>query len=266
MKIVFLGDIVAEAGRKAVKLFLPRVRDEFKPDFVIANGENASGGIGLTPNVADDLLACGIDLLTSGNHIWKHKEIADYLDRANCKVVRPMNYPYSSEYPTPGKGFYILEKNNKRVAVLNLLGRVFLDNVDCPFDSLEKFVSDVSSKENIPVVLDFHAEATSEKIAMGWFVDGRVAAVLGTHTHVQTADNRILPHGTAFISDVGMCGAFDSVIGVDADLIIKKLRTQRPVSFKFSEENKGINGVMLQIDEETGKAVSIEKINIRERN
>jgi 2',3'-cyclic-nucleotide 2'-phosphodiesterase len=264
IRIVFLGDIVAKPGRKALHKFIPKIKEDYKPDFIIANGENASGGLGITPSVVDELLFYGIDFITTGNHIWKHKEINDYLDNKSNKIIRPINYPISKSFTTPGVGFSKIDHNKYNILVINVLGRTFTQEVDCPFSKIEHFMENVDRDKYKIILVDFHAETSSEKVAMGWFLNGKVSAVVGTHTHVQTADERILDKGTAYISDLGMCGSMDTVIGVDRDIIIKKFLTCRPISFKYPEINLGVNGVVIDIDEDTGIAKYIKRINIRE--
>jgi metallophosphoesterase (TIGR00282 family) len=243
MNIFFIGDIVGAPGRRAVEELLPRVVDHYFIDLVVANGENASGGIGITPQVADQLLSQGIDLLTSGNHIWKHKEILPYLEETD-RLLRPANYPPE----TPGRGFAIVETAaGERAAVLNLEGRVFMNPLECPFRTAEQVLASLPKEVKV-ILVDMHAEATSEKQAMGWFLDGRVSAVVGTHTHVQTADERVLPGGTGYISDAGMTGPVDSVIGMKKEIILERFLTQRPQPFKVAAQNIQLQGVVLKID------------------
>jgi metallophosphoesterase (TIGR00282 family) len=243
MNIFFIGDIVGAPGRRAVEELLPRVVDHYFIDLVVANGENASGGLGITPQVADQLLSQGIDLLTSGNHIWKHKEILPYLEETD-RLLRPANYPPE----TPGRGFAILETAaGERAAVLNLEGRVFMSNLECPFRTAEQILASLPQEVKV-ILVDMHAEATSEKQAMGWFLDGRVSAVVGTHTHVQTADERVLPGGTGYITDIGMTGPVDSVIGMKKEIILERFLSQRPQPFKVAAQNIQLQGVILKID------------------
>jgi metallophosphoesterase (TIGR00282 family) len=245
MKILFIGDIVGAPGRRAVEELLPRVVDRCLIDLVVANGENASGGIGITPQVADQLLAQGIDLLTSGNHIWKHKEILPYLEETD-RLLRPANYPPE----TPGRGVAIVETAaGERAAVVNLEGRVFMNPLECPFRTVEQILAGLPKEVKV-ILVDMHAEATSEKQAMGWFLDGRVSAVVGTHTHVQTADERVLPGGTGYLSDVGMTGPVDSVIGMKKEIILERFWSQRPQPFKVAAQNIQLQGVLLTIDRE----------------
>jgi metallophosphoesterase (TIGR00282 family) len=243
MKIFFIGDIVGAPGRRAVEELLPRVVDHYLVDLVVANGENASGGLGITPQVADQLLSQGIDLLTSGNHIWKHKEILAYLDETD-RLLRPANYPAE----TPGRGVALVETAaGERAAVINLEGRVFMNPLECPFRTVEHLLAGLPPEIKV-ILVDMHAEATSEKQAMGWFLDGRVSAVVGTHTHVQTADERVLPGGTGYLSDVGMTGPVDSVIGMKKEIILERFWSQRPQPFKVAAQNIQLQGVLLTID------------------
>jgi len=254
MHLLFLGDIVGSPGRRAVEELLYRVVDRHLIDLVVANGENASGGIGITPAVADQLLGMGIDLLTSGNHIWKHKDIIPYLEDTD-RLVRPANYPPD----TPGRGFTIVETAiGEKVAVINLEGRVFMNPLECPFRTVDAVLSQISPEVKI-IMVDMHAEATSEKLAMGWHLDGRVSAVLGTHTHVQTADERLLPQGTAYITDVGMTGPVNSVIGMKTEIILERFLTQRPQPFKVASQNIQLQGVVLKFDSQ-GRCQEITRI------
>ena len=257
VKILFISDIVGKPGRQALSRELHRLVDRHVVDIVIANGENAAGGFGLTEEIAKELYGLGVHLLTSGNHIWDKKGSLDFIKREE-KLVRPANYPAGAA----GRGSAIIQSaSGVRVAVLNLEGRVFMSNLDCPFRTADLEVS--ALKEITPVVVvDFHAEATSEKVALGWYLDGRVSAVLGTHTHVQTADERVLPGGTAYITDVGMTGSFDSVIGIRKELAVEKFLTQLPVRFEVAKKDVRLNCVVLEIDETTGKALGIERISI----
>jgi hypothetical protein len=243
MNIFFIGDIVGAPGRRAVEELLPWVVDHYFIDLVVANGENASGGLGITPQVADQLLSQGIDLLTSGNHIWKHKEILPYLEETD-RLLRPANYPPG----TPGRGFAIVETAaGERAAVLNLEGRVFMSPLECPFRTAEQVLAGLPKEVKV-ILVDMHAEATSEKQAMGWFLDGRVSVVVGTHTHVQTADERVLPGGTGYITDAGMTGPVDSVIGMKKEIILERFLSQRPQPFKVAAQNIQLQGVVLKID------------------
>lgn len=255
MRLLMIGDIVGRSGRRAVKVNVSSLKREFDLDLVIANGENAAGGNGITKEVAQELFSSGVDVLTMGNHVWNKKEAYVYIDR-ETRIVRPANYPPG----TPGLGANVYDTRRKvQVAVINLAGRVFLQAIDCPFRKADEMIARMKEKARV-VVVDFHAEATSEKIAMGWFLDGRVSAVVGTHTHVQTADERILPGGTAYITDLGMTGPWNSVIGVKKEIIIDKFVTQLPQRFEVATGAFQFNGVVIDVDEETGEATSIKRI------
>jgi len=256
MRILFIGDIVGAPGRRAVDELLPKVVDRYLIDLVVANGENAAGGIGITPQVAEYLLNNGIDLLTSGNHIWKHKEILPYLEETD-RLLRPANYPPD----TPGRGYSILETAaGNKVAVINLEGRVFMNPLECPFRTVDAILAALPPEVKVTLV-DMHAEATSEKLAMGWHLDGRVSAVIGTHTHVQTADERILPGGTGYITDAGMTGPLNSVIGMKKEVILERFLSQRPQPFKVATQNIQMQGVVVQVDEE-GRCQEIQRLQM----
>ena len=256
IKVLFIGDAVGKPGRETLKELWPKLKKRYAWDFVLLNGENAAGGVGITGRIYQELMDIGCDGLTAGNHVWDKKEFIQEIE--NCpKLARPANYPPG----VPGRDHIIIEKQGVKIAVLNFNGRVFMPCIDCPFQSAEKKVKELAAKTPI-VIVDFHAEATSEKAAFGWYLDGKVSAVLGTHTHVQTADEKILPFGTAFISDVGMVGARDSVIGVQSGPIVNRFLLQLPQ--KFEPEAKGpmlFNAVLLTIDKNSGKSVKIERIN-----
>ncbi len=282
MRVLFLGDIFGRPGRNCITKELSNLIKKNSIDFTIANGENAAGGIGINPKIADSLFECGIDVLTSGNHIFKKKDIYEYIEN-QPRLLKPANYPPA----TPGNGYYICsiaKKNlNKsvnhsnncnnfnndftnsqledlKIAVINICGRVFIENLDCPFRKIDELLAVIRPQTHI-IIVDFHAEVTSEKIAMGWYLDGRVSALVGTHTHVQTADERILPRGTAYISDVGMVGPRDSVIGVKKELIIQRFITLMPHRFVVASDDNWINGVIIDINENTGYALSIKRLN-----
>ena len=255
MRILFIGDIVGKPGREALRLLLPQLAKKYKVDFSIANAENAAGGSGITPRIAEELFGFGLNMLTSGDHIWKRKEVLEILD-SEMRILRPANYPPGS----PGRGWGSIEtKKGKTLGVINLEGRVFMSTLDCPFKCAKEALEELKEKTSV-ILVDIHAEATSEKIALGWFLDGMVSAVLGTHTHVQTADERILPGGTAYITDLGMTGPYDSVIGRKVEQILARFLTQMPVRFEMAQDNVQLHGVVLDIDEKTGKATSIERI------
>ena len=255
MKVLFVGDIVGRRGRKMVRRMIPALRRENDIDLIIANVENAAGGFGITPAVARQILAMGVDVMTSGNHIWDKKEVLPYIDD-EPRLLRPHNYPPG----VPGRGAYEgVTGEGVRYGVLNLQGRVFMPNIDCPFRCAEEQVSRFRKRTQV-LIVDFHAEATSEKLALGWSLDGRVSAVLGTHTHVPTADTRLFPKGTAYVSDVGMTGCYDSVIGVSVQTALPRFLTAMPTRFAGATGLASMASVLLDIDESTGLARSIRRI------
>jgi metallophosphoesterase (TIGR00282 family) len=253
VKLLFVGDIVGSPGRRAVESLLPGLRERHEVDFAVVNGENSAGGLGITEKIARALYAAGADAITLGNHAYRHTDVYDFLDRDDS-IVRPANYPKAD----PGRGHTIVERDGKRLAVVNLSGTVFLDAARSPFAEADALLAELRDKAD-HVLVDFHAEATSEKVAMGWYLDGRVTACVGTHTHVPTADARVLPGGTAYISDVGMTGARNGVIGVKRDGAIKRFLTQRPVKFETATEDPWLNAVLIEADD-SGRATSIEQI------
>ena len=252
MKVLFIGDIVGSPGRKAAKEMISDLRREMPFDYCVANGENAAGGTGITSVVAQELYKFGIDALTMGNHTWSKREITNFID-SDSKIVRPANYPQE----LPGKGSTIIDG---KLGVINLLGRVYMDYVDCPFRALDRELEYLKSKVKV-VLVDIHAEATSEKCAVAWHADGRVSCVVGTHTHVQTADERILPCGTSFISDVGMTGPQEGILGVDRDIVLEKFITGMPVRFELAKGNVQFNAIHMEIDDKTGKTVNIRRLS-----
>lgn len=253
--LLFIGDIFSSVGRGVVAQHLPGIVVTENIHLTIANCENAAGGFGITPQLADDIFGYGADVLTSGNHIWDKREIYDYLPR-QPRLLRPANYPAD----LPGSGVCIAEaRNGVRCAVLNLQGRAMMASTDCPFRKADALLAALPADVKVRLV-DFHAELTSEKTAMGWYLDGRVSAVLGTHTHVPTADTRILTNGTAYQSDVGMTGPYNSVIGVDKDIIIKRFLTQMPVRMEAARNGAELHGVIVEVDESTGRAKSIRRV------
>ncbi len=257
MRILFVGDIVGKAGRQAVEGLLERVVADRQIDFTVANGENAAGGMGITPVIASEFLDLGIDVLTSGNHIWAKKEIISFLDEEE-RLLRPANYPYG----VPGRGTGVFQLGNgRKVGVLNLEGRVFMRNLECPFRVGEKEAEKLREETNI-ILVDFHAEATSEKMALAWFLNGKVSAVLGTHTHVQTCDEKILSGGTAYITDVGMTGPMASVIGIRRQAALERFLTQIPWKFDVATDEIELQGAIVDIEEETGKTRSIERTRV----
>jgi metallophosphoesterase (TIGR00282 family) len=258
VKVLFIGDIVGEPGRKIVKQLLPEIIRTHVPDLVIANGENAAGGFGITPVIAEELYSLGIHVLTSGNHVWDKKDIEPYLPKQD-RLIRPANYPEGS----PGFGSVVVPTDSSgKAAVLNLEGRVFMSNLGDPFRIAEQEIAKLR-KETSVVIIDFHAEATSEKAALAWHLDGKASAVLGTHTHVQTADERVLPGGTAFITDVGMTGPTDSVIGVKKEDAISRFLTQRPHKFEIPKGPVHLDAVLVDVDHRSGRSRSIERIKLR---
>jgi metallophosphoesterase (TIGR00282 family) len=231
--------------------------EKYNPDFVIVNGENAAGGFGITPDIADKFFSIGVDVITSGNHIWQHKDIYPYLNRKK-EILRPANYPDE----VPGKGFCIVKKGDIKLGVVNVLGRIFMDAIDCPFRAAKRCVDEIKKETNI-IAVDFHAEATSEKNAMGYYLDGEVTCVFGTHTHVQTADESILNKGTAYITDIGMVGPKDSVIGMDKEKVIERFLTLPPSRFEVAEKKIELDGILITSNTSTGLATEIKRINLK---
>lgn len=256
MNILAIGDIVGSNGCKFVRSKLSDLKKEKQIDMVIANGENSADGNGITPFSMDYLFKSGVDVITTGNHAFRRKEIYDVFDQEEY-LIRPANYPESS---TPGKGYCIFDMGKFSVCVINLLGLIYLDSLECPFNTIDKILDE--TKDIKIKILDLHAEATSEKRAFGFYLDGKISAMFGTHTHVQTADETILEKGTGYITDVGMTGAIDSVLGVKPESIIKRMRTKLPVRFEFSKGSSMMNAILYSIDEDTGKTVKIERLNI----
>jgi metallophosphoesterase (TIGR00282 family) len=255
MRVLAIGDIVGRAGRYILSEILRDLKEELKVDFTIANGENAAGGFGITKNIAGKIRSYGVDCITSGNHLWDKKEIIEFLDKTDY-LLRPANYPPINS----GKGQAIFNlENGCKVAVLNLQGRVFMKPIDCPFRRGEEIINELSQETNI-IIVDFHAETTAEKKAFSWFMDGKVSLIFGTHTHVQTADETILPKGTAYITDLGMTGSFDSVIGVKKHASINYFLKQTPQRFDSAKKDKRLNAILVEIDDETGKSLSIKRI------
>lgn len=258
MRILILGDVVGRPGRSAIRDLVPELIKSEGIDLAIANAENSAGGMGVDIKSAEEMIAAGVHVLTSGNHIWKKKEIYPFLENRS-RLIRPANYPAGA----PGQGWVEWRgERGLRALVLNIQGRVFMPSqVDDPFRAAETILTEHGGYSRV-VVVDMHAEATSEKIAMGWFLDGRASVVFGTHTHVQTADERILPGGTAFITDLGMCGPLDSVIGIEKDLVIEGFMTGLPRKFAVAKENVALQGIITEVDETTGRARSIRRIRV----
>ncbi|MFZ7119756.1 MAG: TIGR00282 family metallophosphoesterase [Eubacteriaceae bacterium] len=257
MKILVIGDIVGRPGRNIMKEKLQNFVLDFNADFTIANCENASGGNGLTEKNTLELFEYGIEVITMGNHVWDKKETINFIDNYP-NLIRPGNYPQ----PCPGKGYTIYEKNGIKIGVINISGIIYLNNLQCPFNTFDNIINKLSDTCKV-IILDFHAEATSEKIAMGYYADSRASLVYGTHTHVQTADTRILPGGTGYITDVGMTGPYDGILGIEKDIIINQLKSKRPIKFKIASGQVQVNGIIVDIDENTGKCRNIKNfINI----
>ncbi len=255
LRILFIGDIVGAVGRKALKEELPKLISEHRPDVIIANGENVAAGKGITKVLANELFGMGIHLLTMGNHTWDQKDIFDFIDDEQ-RIVRPANFPEG----VPGKGFITLKIKGHELTIINLQGRTFMPAIDCPFRSVDQILRQVRSKF---IFVDFHAEATSEKLAMGWYLDGRVSAMVGTHTHVQTNDSRIFSQGTAYITDVGMTGPFDGILGVQKEIVIQRFLKQLPARFTIDEGKYQLNAVCIDLKTD-GSAAKITPIMIHE--
>jgi 2',3'-cyclic-nucleotide 2'-phosphodiesterase len=257
MRVLILGDVVGRPARRAVRDLVPVLVKNESIDLVVANAENAAGGIGVDIKSAKDLLSAGVHVLTSGNHIWKKKEIYSFLDEHE-KLIRPANYPAGA----PGRGWCLWRQNDLKAVVINIQGRVFMPNhVDDPFRCVDDILKE-HGKEAAVIIVDMHAEATSEKIAMGWYLDGRASIVYGTHTHVQTADERILPGGTAYITDLGMCGPLDSVIGMERENVIQGFLSQLPRQFEVARENVALQGIVVELDDKTGRAREIRRLRV----
>lgn len=250
MVILAIGDVIGKPGRRTVKALLPGFRRKYGLDLVIANGENVAGGLGLTSTTAEELFDAGVDVLTSGNHIWAQREIVPHLD-GDMPILRPLNYPPG----VPGRGYLV----SGEVMVVNLIGRTFMSSYDCPFRAMDQLLDEVKNKPPI-IIVDFHAEATSEKIALGRYLDGRVSAVLGTHTHVGTIDTQVFSQGTAYVTDIGMTGPVNSVIGDDTDSVLHRFLTMMPHHLLVGKGRSVFNGVLVEVDDSSGKAVSIDRI------
>ncbi len=258
VRVMMIGDVVGKPGRKICRALIPHLREKDEIDLVIANGENLAAGSSLTKETAEELFSSGVDVITSGDHIFKKREGVQMVE-TNPAVLRPLNYPKG----TPGLGCHIFTTAKAhKVAVINLMGRVFMQPIDCPFQAMESLLSKIQSQTKV-IVVDFHAEATSEKVALGWFLDGQVSALCGTHTHIQTADETILPRGTAYVTEVGMTGPYRSVIGRDIEQVIRKFRTQMPTPMEVASEDLRLSGVVLELDAQSGKARSIRRIHER---
>jgi hypothetical protein len=254
--VLCVGDVFGEPGRRAIQTLLPKLKKQYEVDVAVVNVENAAAGAGVTPPMAQAFLEQGVDVMTSGNHIWDKKEIIDYIVKENL-LLRPANYPPG----TPGVGSITVKCGPHKVAVLNMMGRVFLPLLDCPFRKADEEIPRLRNETRI-IIVDMHCEATSESQAMGWYLDGRVSAVVGTHRHVQTADERILPKGTAFITDLGMTGPTDSIIGVDPQIALQRFLTQMPNRFEPAKGPAALHGALIRIEPESGRGLSIERLRV----
>ncbi|MDD5500572.1 MAG: TIGR00282 family metallophosphoesterase [Candidatus Omnitrophica bacterium] len=258
MNILFIGDIVGSPGREAIKELVPSFKKDKTADFVIANAENAAGGSGITSRVAEELFASGVDVITSGDHIWKKSDIFELINRED-RILRPLNFPPGA----PGRGYGVFKSaSGARIGVVNVNGRVFMEPLECPFKTVSRAVEELAKDTKI-ILVDIHAEATSEKVALGRYLDGRVSAVFGTHTHIQTADEKILPKGTAYITDVGMTGPYDSVIGRRVEDVLTRFLSSIPVKFEVAQGDIQLCGALVEIDDSTGKAVSLSRVQKR---
>ena len=264
MRVLFLGDVVSTAGRNCIKAFVPELRKSENLTFVVVNGENAAGGLGTDEKSAIEMFDCGVDLITGGNHSWDKREIIEFMAK-DRRVIRPANYPENPAFPVPGRGYAVLEGPNCRLGVLNLMGRVFMDTLDCPFAVGSKWIDWFGEHDVHCILVDFHAEATSEKQAFAHYVAGQVSAVIGTHSHVQTADERLLtgPNGakTAYITDAGMTGPYDSVIGMKKERSIQRFVNKMPVRYEPADGQPGLHGVIIDIDDRTGQATAIKRVS-----
>lgn len=259
MKILFVGDVVGSPGREMISEYLPKLKSKYRPELTIVNGENAAGGRGITEKIYRQFLNDGANVITLGNHSWDNKDVFEFIDNAKY-LVRPGNFPEE----VPGTGLVFVHVGGVEAAVISLQGRTFLPAIDCPFKKAEELINKAKSKTNI-IFVDFHAEATSEKQAMGWFLDGKVTAVVGTHTHVQTADYRILPNGTAYLTDVGMTGPYDGILGMERGAVIKRFLTSLPVRFEVPKEGrKQLSACLVELDRKTGKAKKIDTILVND--
>lgn len=258
LRILIVGDVCGRPGRNAFLKYVPEIKKQRGIDVVVVNGENSAGGKGITRSSLDSLYHAGADIVTAGNHIWDKREVLEFIDREPF-LIRPANYPDGA----PGRGYCIYPYKAKNIGVINLAGRAFMPPMDCPFQKVDEILRQIKDECDI-ILLDIHAETTSEKMAMGWYLDGRVNCVVGTHTHIQTADERILPEGTAYITDLGMVGPWNSVLGVQTDRILEKFITCRPVRFDLAEGPNVFSAVLLEIDDATNKTTAIERVLIRE--
>ncbi|MFB5759651.1 TIGR00282 family metallophosphoesterase [Paenibacillus medicaginis] len=258
MNVLFIGDVVGNVGRKALRENLPFLKEKFKPHFIIVNGENAAAGRGITGAIAREFFDWGVHGITMGNHTWDNKEIFEFIDD-EPRMIRPANFPPG----TPGQGYTVVRSGGKELAIVNLQGRTFLPAIDCPFRAADEIVDELRRKYK-HILVDFHAEATSEKIAMGWHLDGRASIVVGTHTHVQSNDDTILPQGTAYQTDVGMVGPWEGILGMEREAVLRKFQTQLPVRFQVDNGKWHFHAVCVELNDEDGKARKIEKIRLKE--
>jgi 2',3'-cyclic-nucleotide 2'-phosphodiesterase len=256
MRVLMVGDVYGEPGRAALAKLLPGLKREHEINLTVVNVENAAGGFGVTAHLGRWFLDQGVDVMTSGNHIWDKKEVVEYIGKENL-LLRPANFPAG----TPGTGYITVKSGPYRVGVINLMGRVFMSPIDCPFRKADEIIAELGKETRI-ILVDMHAEATSESLAMGWYLNGRVTAVVGTHRHVQTADERVLPGGTAYITDLGLTGPTDGVIGVDRDQIIQRFLTQMPIKFETAKGPAALSGVVVTVDPETGRASDIRRLRV----
>lgn len=257
MKVIIIGDVVGKPGRRVLSSSLRKLKEQHEAEFIVANVENAAEGAGIVPRIADEILAAGVDVMTSGNHIYDKKEVVGYIEK-EPRLLRPANYAPDA----PGRGMWIgSSASGTPIAVINIQGRVFMPLTDCPFRTADRLISEIAGRASV-IIVDLHAEATSEKQAMGRYLDGRVSVVVGTHTHVQTADESILPRGTAYITDLGMTGPYDSIIGVESELVITRFVRGMPARFETASNSPKLCGVVAEIDERTGKALAIERIQV----
>ncbi|WP_059105237.1 TIGR00282 family metallophosphoesterase [Shouchella shacheensis] len=256
MRLLFIGDVVGAPGRHMIETHLKSLKQRYKPSLTIINGENAAHGKGITKKIYKGFLDAGAQMVTLGNHAWDNRDVFTFIEEAKW-LVRPANFPEG----TPGHGFNIMKVNELEIAVVNIIGRTFMSQVDCPFRKMDRIL-EVVQKRTPYIFVDFHAETTSEKQAMGWYLDGRVTAVVGTHTHVQTADERILPKGTGYLSDVGMTGPYDGILGMEREAVLHKFLTSLPVRFEVANGREQLNGVVIDVDRKTGRATRMERIQI----
>lgn len=259
VNILFIGDVVSSPGREMVDTYVPKLKEKYRPAITIINGENAAGGNGITKKIYKRFLEIGAQAVTLGNHTWANRDIYDFIDEEK-NIIRPANFPEG----VPGRGIVYIKVNEQEIAVINLQGRTFLTPIDCPFKKADELIEEARKRTPF-IFVDFHAEATSEKQAMGWYLDGKVSAVVGTHTHVQTADERILPRGTGFITDVGMTGPYDSILGVEKETIINRFITSLPARFEVDKKGRNqLNGIVFTLDSSTGKTTNVKRIIIND--